>query len=295
MAQAFLPVQGIVHRQECLCHPSATACGSATPPKKTRMEWNRVVTGDCLALCRPCCPAGSVDLVFADPPFNIGYEYDVYDDRQAKDDYLDWTEQWIAAVDRVLKPDGTFWLAIGDEYAAELKVGLDAARLRLRNWVVWYYTFGVNCTKKFSRSHAHLFHFVKDPKRFHVQPGPAVRVPSARQTDLRRQAGQPRRQAAGRHLDAAAAGYRRRLPPDGDTWYFCPRLRHVQGAAGPPLPDARAAAGADHPRLRRTPATRARPVRRQRHDAGRGEEARPAVPRLRAFGGVRRGHPGTTG
>jgi hypothetical protein len=49
-----------------------------------------------------------------------------------------------------------------------------------RSWVVWYYTFGVNCTKKFSRSHTHLFHFVKDPKSFtfNLQD---IRVPSARQ------------------------------------------------------------------------------------------------------------------
>ena len=47
---------------------------------------------------------------------------------------------------RVLKPSGTFWLAIGDEYAAELKVMLQQEhRLACRSWVVWYYTFGVNC------------------------------------------------------------------------------------------------------------------------------------------------------
>jgi site-specific DNA-methyltransferase (adenine-specific) len=49
-----------------------------------------------------------------------------------------------------------------------------------RSWVIWYYTFGVNCTKKFSRSHTHLFHFVKDPKKFTFNAD-AIRVPSARQ------------------------------------------------------------------------------------------------------------------
>ena len=48
--------------------------------------------------------AGTVDLAFADPPFNIGYDYDVYDDRQERDDYLDWSRQWIGEVHRVLKP-----------------------------------------------------------------------------------------------------------------------------------------------------------------------------------------------
>ena len=87
----------------------------------------------------------------------------------------------MAEVGRVLKPDGTFWLAIGDEFAAELKViAHRELGLSLRSWVIWYYTFGVNCTKKFSRSHAHLFHFVKDAKHFKFNHQ-AIRVPSARQ------------------------------------------------------------------------------------------------------------------
>jgi site-specific DNA-methyltransferase (adenine-specific) len=46
--------------------------------------------------------------------------------------------------------------------------------------VIWYYTFGVNCKYKFSRSHTHLFHFVKDPKNFTFN-NKDIRVPSARQ------------------------------------------------------------------------------------------------------------------
>ena len=76
-----------------------------------------IVNGDCIKGMNSL-PEGSVDLVFADPPFNIGYKYDTYDDKREVDDYLDWSKQWMAAVHRVLKPDGTFWLAIGDEYAA---------------------------------------------------------------------------------------------------------------------------------------------------------------------------------
>src|SRR5207302_701185 len=66
--------------------------------------------------------AACVDLAFADPPFNIGYDYDVYQDRHAADHYLSWTRQWGGEIKRVLRKNGTFWLAIGDEYAAELKL-----------------------------------------------------------------------------------------------------------------------------------------------------------------------------
>ena len=144
------------------------------------MPWNDVKVGDCVEVMDKLPPA-SVDLAFADPPFNIGYEYDVYQDRRAKAEYLEWTERWMRGVVRLLKPTGSFFLAIGDEYAAEMKVRLDALGLSMRNWIVWHYTFGVNCSRKFNRSHAHILYYVADPKRFTFDAD-AVRVPSARMT-----------------------------------------------------------------------------------------------------------------
>jgi site-specific DNA-methyltransferase (adenine-specific) len=144
------------------------------------VELDRLVNEDCIAGMKRLAD-GSVDLVFADPPFNIGYDYDVYQDRRSTEAYLDWTRQWGAEVIRVLKPHGTFWLAIGDEYAAELKLIFQKELgLTCRNWVIWYYTFGVHCQKKFTRSHAHLLYFVRNAKHFTFNDE-AIRVPSARQ------------------------------------------------------------------------------------------------------------------
>lgn len=142
---------------------------------------NAILQGDCLELLGQL-DAESVDLAFADPPFNIGYEYDQYEDDHAAEDYISWCTDWMTQLYRVLKPTGSFWLAIGDEYAADLRV---AAHREIgftpRNWVVWYYTFGQNCKRKFNRSHVHIFHFVKDEEQhtFNFED-PLVRVPSAR-------------------------------------------------------------------------------------------------------------------
>jgi DNA modification methylase len=185
------------------------------------MTRNEVLQGDCVErLAR--LPAGFIDLAFADPPFNIGYEYDKYDDRRAKADYLKWSENWLAAVVRALSPTGSFFVAIGDEYVAELKVRLDALGLTMRNWIVWHYTFGVNCTKKFNRSHAHVLYYVVDPKRFTFNAD-TIRVPSARQTTYADRRANPvgklpddtwvlRPQEDDRFFDAA-----------DDTWYV-PRV-----------------------------------------------------------------------
>ncbi len=143
---------------------------------------NGLYLHDCVAALKRL-DAGSVDLAFADPPFNIGFDYDVYDDGRDPETYLGWCKEWIGQVHRVLKPDGTFWLAIGDEYAAELKVlAQREIGFHCRSWVIWYYTFGVNCKAKFTRSHAHLFYFVKDKDRFTFRGDELEnRIPSARQ------------------------------------------------------------------------------------------------------------------
>lgn len=150
-------------------------------PHAQIMLRNTIEHGDCIQGMRQL-PAGSVDLAFADPPFNIGFSYDVYADELPAAKYLAWSRDWMAAVHQALKPSGAFWLAIGDEYAAELKIAAQQIGFHCRSWVIWYYTFGVNCKFKFTRSHAHLFHFVKDPENFVFRAKePENRIPSARQ------------------------------------------------------------------------------------------------------------------
>jgi site-specific DNA-methyltransferase (adenine-specific) len=178
---------------------------------------DQIFTGDCLHHLAQL-PTACVDLAFADPPFNIGYEYDVYHDRKARGDYLAWTDKWLTAVRRVLKPAGSFYVAIGDEYAAEMKVRLDALSLEMRNWIVWHYTFGVNCKRKFNRSHAHVFYYVADPKRFTFNAD-AVRVPSARQTTYADRRANPTGKLPDDTWVLRPQEEERCFRPETDTWY----------------------------------------------------------------------------
>ncbi|MGA2229736.1 MAG: site-specific DNA-methyltransferase [Tepidisphaeraceae bacterium] len=183
------------------------------------MELDKLYNGDCITGMAQI-PQGSIDLAFADPPFNIGYKYDVYEDRLAADQYLNWTKEWGKALVRTLKPDGTFWLAIGDDFAAELKLLFQRELgLSCRSWVIWYYTFGVNCKFKFSRSHTHLFHFVKDPKKFTFNRDD-IRVPSARQLVY----GDKRAEQKGRIPDDTWILRPQDAPEsftaDEDVWYY---------------------------------------------------------------------------
>jgi len=136
--------------------PSATATNA-------KIVRNTIAAGDCIQQMRDW-PAGSVDLVFADPPYNIGFKYDQYKDTLDCDKYIAWTEDWISAAADLLKPTGSMYILIGDEYAAETRLHLkrlqSQGKLLFRNWIVWHYTFGQRCKIKFNRSHAHLFYCV---------------------------------------------------------------------------------------------------------------------------------------
>ncbi|MHC4758726.1 MAG: DNA methyltransferase, partial [Planctomycetota bacterium] len=114
------------------------------------------------------------------PPFNIGSKYDKYFDKKKKQNYIAWTKEWMRACYKALMPNGSFYIAIGDDYAANIKVIADDIGLHLRNWIIWHYTFGQQTKNKFARAHTHIFYFVKDLKNFTFNDH-AVRVPSDRQ------------------------------------------------------------------------------------------------------------------
>ena len=222
-------------------HPAWPQIKMQPDGKKTKISklQEGVHLGDCVAGLK-ALPDGCVDLAFADPPFNIGYDYDTYDDTQNDADYLSWCKEWMRQLHRVLKPDGSFWLAIGDEYAAELKV---MAHRELgfipRSWVIWYYTFGVHCKNKFTRSHAHLLYFVKDSTQFTFH-NHAMHVPSARQLIYNDKRANPQ----GRMPDDTWILRPQDVPegfdPASDTWFVsrvCGTFKERAGWHGCQMPE----------------------------------------------------------
>src|SRR4051794_38856291 len=168
------------------------------------VEPNQILQGDSIEILNEGKGEWAA-LVFAAPPFNIGYLYHGYNDRQNTKDYLKFSEEWIKAVHHALKPTGSFYLAIGDEYAADLCViARRNVGFNLRNWIIWHYTFGQQTKAKFAKSHTHILYFTKDPHAFTFNAD-AVRVASARQTTY----------------GDARANPKGKLPDD--TWYLRPQ------------------------------------------------------------------------
>jgi DNA modification methylase len=203
-------------------------------------ELNQIIQGDSIKVLNDG-PEGWVDLCFADPPFNIGYLYHGYDDEKEVDEYVDWSEKWMRAVHRALKPSGSFYLAIGDEFVADLcHVARRKIGFNLRNWIIWHYTFGQQTRKMFAKSHTHILYFTKEKEGFTFNAD-AVRVASARQTTYKDARANPKGKLPDdtwflRPQEAAPHGY---FEPGYDTWNesrVCGTFKEREGWHGCQMP-----------------------------------------------------------
>ncbi|HEU4378934.1 MAG TPA: site-specific DNA-methyltransferase [Hyphomicrobiaceae bacterium] len=111
---------------------------------------NRVLVGDCLEELAKL-PAASVDLVFADPPYNLQLERDLLRPNNTKVDGVDddwdkfssfadydrFSRAWLAECRRVLKPDGAIWLIGSYHNIFRLGAALQDLGFWLQNDVIW--------------------------------------------------------------------------------------------------------------------------------------------------------------
>jgi len=119
----------------------------------------------------------SVDLVFADPPYNIKKaEWDTFESQQ---EYVKWSLKWIEQASRILKSTGTLYVCGFSEILADIK--LPALRFfRDCKWLIWYYKNKANLGSDWGRSHESILHFRKSTKfTFNVDD---VRIPYGRHT-----------------------------------------------------------------------------------------------------------------
>ncbi len=107
----------------------------ATPHKELERFLDTIIQGDALEVLRQI-PSDSVDLVFADPPYNLDKAYLTYDDEKDKETYLNWCNAWLDEYVRILKPTGSLYVLNlprwGMHHAAYL-----SRRLYFQNWIVW--------------------------------------------------------------------------------------------------------------------------------------------------------------
>ncbi|HYP28847.1 MAG TPA: DNA methyltransferase [Blastocatellia bacterium] len=98
---------------------------------------NRLHKGVCLEVLK-AIPSETVDLAFADPPFNLTKNYRGYSDNRSEGEYVGWCKRWLVEYERVLKPGGALFLLNLPKWSVHLADFLTrAGGLYLQNWIVW--------------------------------------------------------------------------------------------------------------------------------------------------------------
>jgi site-specific DNA-methyltransferase (adenine-specific) len=108
---------------------------------------SRFYLADCLDVFKQL-EAHSVDVIVTSPPYNIGIQYSRYQDALSAAEYLAWTDAWIAAATRVLRPDGSLFLNVGakpsDPWTALDVVQATRAHLKLQNVIHWIKSIAID-------------------------------------------------------------------------------------------------------------------------------------------------------
>ncbi len=97
--------------------------------------FNVIHHGDAVKILKQY-PDNSIDLVFADPPYNLDKEYLVYDDERADEEYIKWCNAWLGEYARVLKPTGSLYVLNLPHWTMYHAAFLNQ-RLYFQNWIVW--------------------------------------------------------------------------------------------------------------------------------------------------------------
>jgi adenine-specific DNA-methyltransferase len=150
----------------------------ANPTFRLDNPLTEVYVGDCREVLNTL-PEQSVDLIFADPPFNWDVAYGEWDDARPRQEYLAFTHEWLDACIRVLNDRGSLWVNIPDDTAAEIVVHLKQRGLLMINWCIWHFRFGQHRVGNFIVSKVHALYFARDREN-RVWNAEAVLEPSDR-------------------------------------------------------------------------------------------------------------------
>lgn len=135
----------------------------------------QIINGDALEELKRI-DSDSVDLIIADPPYNLGKDYGNNHDIKGFDEYLHFSTSWLTEAHRILARWGTLYVFMGFRFISYLYDILDQKLgMFFNSWITWHYTQGMGRKRGFSPRHDDILMFTKSRDfKFNLD---SIRVP----------------------------------------------------------------------------------------------------------------------
>lgn len=132
-----------------------------------------IYRGDCVAGMRKL-PAASIDLIVADPPYNLDKDFGEYKELERKDNWLKWSKEWLKECERLLKPGGSIFVYGIHHHMCWIQVALYELGLDYRRQIIWRYENGFSGYTKtlaahyepllwFSKGSSYTYNAIREP------------------------------------------------------------------------------------------------------------------------------------
>jgi len=134
-------------------------------------SFGKLYNADSISFLQTLEPA-SIDLIFADPPYNI--KKAEWDSFSSQKEYVEWSREWITEANRILKNTGSLYICGFSEILADIKWST-AHLFKGCKWLIWFYRNKANLGNDWGRSHESILHLRKSKDfKFNIDE---VRIP----------------------------------------------------------------------------------------------------------------------
>ncbi|MBM7545037.1 site-specific DNA-methyltransferase (adenine-specific) [Weissella beninensis] len=128
------------------------------------MDQIKLIVGDSITNMK-AFESNSVDLIIADPPYNLAKDYKATNDNMEFEEFMTFSRNWLTEATRILKPGGTIYVFMGMRLISYTHVIMEQELgLEFHNWITWHYTQGLGKKKGFSSRHDDILMFTKSGK-----------------------------------------------------------------------------------------------------------------------------------
>ncbi len=130
-------------------------------------DGHKIIWGDALEALFKDIPDNSIDLIFADPPYNIGKDFNGRKDKwDSENEYLEWCYQWFDLCIQKLKVTGSMYIMAATQNMPYIDIYL-RNKLEILSKIVWYYdSSGVQAKRYYGSLYEPILFCVKDKDQY---------------------------------------------------------------------------------------------------------------------------------